>query len=163
MISISNKTVSFFSKSALIVLGIYSIGFFAYKTNIYYKIAAEKEKLEIVLQEKRAETNKLKEDLSTSKNKIETLEKQYITKEELEIKVKDIFNRMSLLDYQLNYLDAKRMCIDRHIIIAQVSAQSENGLKAAEGILSYIGKIKKHDKNGTIYFVDYISIAKEIK
>ena len=70
---------------------------------------------------------------------------------------------MSLLDYQLNYLDAKKMCIDRHIIIAQVSAQSENGLKAAEGILSYIGKIKKHDKNGTIYFVDYISIAKEIK
>ena len=163
MISISNKTVSFLSKSALIVLGIYSVGFFAYKTLIYYKIAAEKEKLEIVLQEKWAETNKLKEDLSTSKNKIETLEKQYITKEELEIKVKDIFNRMSLLDYQLNYLDAKKMCIDRHIIIAQVSAQSENGLKAAEGILSYIGKIKKHDTNDSIYFVDYISTPKEIK
>ena len=40
---------------------------------------------------------------------------------------------------------------------------SENGLKAAEGILSYIGKIKKHDKNDTIYFVDYISTPKENK
>ena len=53
---------------------------------------------------------------------------------------------MSVLDYELKYLDSKKMCIDRHIIVAQVSAQSENGLKAAEGILSYIGKIKKHDK-----------------
>ncbi len=163
MISISSKTVSFITKIGLSILGIYSIGFFVYKTAIYYKIAAEKEKLEIVLQEKRAETDRLKNEVDSSKKKIENLEKQYITKEELEIKVKDIFNRMSLLDYQLNYLDAKKMCIDRHIIIAQVTAQSENGLKAAEGILSYIGKIKKHDTNDSIYFVDYISTPKEIK
>ena len=76
MISISKKTVPSFRNTVLIVLGIHSIGFYAYKTIIYYKIAAEKEKLEILLQEKRAETNKLKEELSTSKNKIETLEKQ---------------------------------------------------------------------------------------
>lgn len=163
MISISSKTVSFITKIGLSILGIYSIGFFVYKTAIYYKIAAEKEKLEIVLQEKRAETDRLKNEVDSSKKKMENLEKQYITKEELEIKVKDIFNRMSLLDYQLNYLDAKKMCIDRHIIIAQVTAQSENGLKAAEGILSYIGKIKKHDTNDSIYFVDYISTPKEIK
>ena len=163
MISVSSKTVSFITKISLLILGLYTILFFVYKTAIYYKIAAEKEKLEIVLQEKRAETDRLKNEVDRSKKKIENLEKQYITKEELEIKVKDIFNRMSLLDYQLNYLDAKRMCIDRHIIIAQVTAQSENGLKAAEGILSYIGKIKKHDKNDTIYFVDYISTPKEIK
>ena len=163
MISVSNKTVSYISKIGLTVLVIYTVGFFAYKTVMYYKIAFEKEKLEIVLQEKRTHTNNIKSQVELSKKKIETLEKQYITKEELEVKVKDIFGRMSVLDYELKYLDAKKMCIDRHIIVAQVSAQSENGLKAAEGILSYIGKIKKSDKNDTIYFVDYISTPKDIK
>ena len=92
MISISNKTVSYISKIGLSILGVYVIGFLAYKTIIYYKMANEKEQLEIVLQEKRNETNSLKNNVELSKKKIETLEKQYITKEELEIKVKDIFS-----------------------------------------------------------------------
>ena len=163
MISINSKTVSYISKIGLSILGVYVIGFLAYKTIIYYKIANEKEQLEIVLQEKRAETNNLKNKVELSKKKIETLEKQYITKEELEVKVKDIFSRMSVLDYELKYLDSKKMCIDRHIIVVELSAQSEGGLKAAEGILTYIGKIKKHDTNDSIYFVDYISTPKEIR
>ncbi len=163
MISISNKTVSYISKIGLSILGVYVIGFLAYKTIIYYKIANEKEKLEIVLQEKRNETNNLKNNVELSKKKIETLEKQYITKEELEIKVKDIFSRMSVLDYELKYLDSKKMCIDRYIIVVDLSAQSEGGLRAAQGILEYIGEIKKHETNDSIYFVNYISTPKEIK
>ena len=163
MISISNKTVSYISKIGLSILGVYVIGFLAYKTIIYYKIANEKEKLEIVLQEKRNETNNLKSNVELSKKKIETLEKQYITKEELEIKVKDIFSRMSVLDYELKYLDSKKMCIDRYIIVVDLSAQSEGGLRAAQGILEYIGEIKKHETNDSIYFVNYISTPKEIK
>ena len=163
MISISNKTVSYISKIGLSILGVYVIGFLAYKTIIYYKIANEKEKLEIVLQEKRNETNNLKNNVELSKKKIETLEKQYITKEELEIKVKDIFLSMSVLDYELKYLDSKKMCIDRYIIVVDLSAQSEGGLRAAQGILEYIGEIKKHETNDSIYFVNYISTPKEIK
>ena len=163
MISISNKTVSYISKIGLSILGVYVIGFLAYKTIIYYKIANEKEKLEIVLQEKRNETNNLKNNVELSKKKIETLEKQYITKEELEIKVKDIFSRMSVLDYELKYLDSKKMCIDRYIIVVDLSAQSEGGLRAAQGILEYIGEIKKHETNDSIFFVNYISTPKEIK
>ncbi len=163
MISISNKTVSYISKIGLSILGVYVIGFLAYKTIIYYKMANEKEQLEIVLQEKRNETNSLKNNVELSKKKIETLEKQYITKEELEIKVKDIFARMSVLDYELQYLDSKKMCIDRHIIVVSLSAQSEGGIRAAEGILSYIGEIKKHETNDSIYFVNYISTPKEIR
>ena len=163
MISISNKTVSYISKIGLSILGVYVIGFLAYKTIIYYKIANEKEQLEIVLQEKRNETNNLKSNVELSKKKIETLEKQYITKEELEIKVKDIFSRMSVLDYELKYLDSKKMCIDRYIIVVDLSAQSEGGLRAAQGILEYIGEIKKHETNDSIYFVNYISTPKEIK
>lgn len=163
MISISNKTVSYISKIGLSILGVYVIGFLAYKTIIYYKIANEKEQLEIVLQEKRNETNNLKNNVELSKKKIETLEKQYITKEELEIKVKDIFSRMSVLDYELKYLDSKKMCIDRYIIVVDLSAQSEGGLRAAQGILEYIGEIKKHETNDSIYFVNYITTPKEIK
>ena len=163
MISISNKTVSYISKIGLSILGVYVIGFLAYKTIIYYKMANEKEQLEIVLQEKRNETNNLKNNVELSKKKIETLEKQYITKEELEIKVKDIFSRMSVLDYELKYLDSKKMCIDRYIIVVDLSAQSEGGLRAAQGILEYIGEIKKHETNDSIYFVNYISTPKEIK
>lgn len=163
MISISNKTVSYISRVGLTILAIYTVGFFAYKTIIYYKIAFEKEQLEVVLQEKRTETNNLKSKVESSKNKTETIEKQYISKEELETKVKDIFQRMSVLDYEIQYLDSKKMCLDRYLIVTQVSAQSEKGLQAAEGILSYIGSIKKSDKNESIYFVDYVSKPKEAK
>jgi len=163
MISISNKTVSYISRVGLLILAVYTIIFLAYKTIIYYKIKIEKEQLEIVLQEKRVETNSLKSRVDTSKNKIETVEKQYISKEELETKVKEIFERMSVLDYEIKYLDSKKMCLDRYLIVTQVSAQSEKGLQAAEGILSYIGDIKKSEKNESIYFVDYISKAREVK
>ena len=163
MISIANKTVSYISKIGLTILGVYTIGFFAYKTIIYYKIAFEKEQLEIVLQEKRTETNNLKSKVEASKNKTEAVEKRYISKEELEIKVKEIFQRMSVLDYEIQYLDSKKMCLDRYLIVTQVSAQSQKGLQAAEGILSYIGNIKKSDQNDSIYFVDYVSKARDIK
>ncbi len=163
MISIANKTVSYISKVGLTILIGYTILFLAYKTIIYYKIAIEKEQLEVVLQEKRVETNNLKSKVEASKNKIEAVEKQYITKEELETKVKDIFGRMSILDYEIKYLDSKKMCLDRYLIVTQVSAQSEKGLQAAEGILSYIGKIKKSEKNDSIYFVDYVSKAREMR
>lgn len=163
MISLSSKTVSNLSKIGLIVLVIYSVGFLIYKTGVYYTISAEKEKLTLLLQEKKAETNNLKKEVKLSKEKIEILEKEYIRKEELEPKIKEIFSRMSILDYELKYLDSKKMCIDRYLIITQVTAESENGLKAALGILSYIGKIKKHDENDTIYFIDYISAKKEMK
>lgn len=163
MISIANKTVSYISKVGLTILVGYTILFLAYKTIIYYKIAIEKEQLEIVLQEKRVETNNLKSKVETSKNKIETVEKQYITKEELETRVKDIFERMSILDYEIKYLDSKKMCLDRYLIVTQVSAESEKGLQAAEGILSYIGNVKKSEINDSIYFVDYVSKAREVK
>ncbi len=163
MISIANKTVSYISKVGLSILAGYVILFLAYKTIIYYKIAIEKEQLEVVLQEKRVETNNLKSKVEASKSKIETVEKQYITKEELETRVKDIFERMSILDYEIKYLDSKKMCLDRYLIVTQVSAQSEKGLQAAEGILSYIGNIKKSGINDSIYFVDYVSKAREIR
>jgi hypothetical protein len=163
MISISNKTLSKITKICIFTLVVYSVGFLIYKTVLYFKIAYEKDSLTIVLQEKKAQTDNLKKQVELSKKKIETVEKEYINKDELETKVKDIFSRMSVFDYQLKYLDSKKMCVDRYLIVTQVTAQSENGLQAALGILSYIGKIKKHDQNETIYFVDYISMPKEIK
>ena len=163
MISISNKKLSLISKTTIIVLILYTLGFISFRAISYYKIYIEKEALTNDLQLKRNETASLKRLVDNSKKKIEDIEKLYITKEELEPKVKEIFQRMSILDYELKYVDAQKMCLDRFIIVSQVTAQSENGLKAAEGILGYIGNIKKSDNNATIYFVDYISKPKEIK
>jgi cell division protein FtsB len=163
MISISNKKLSFISKTTIIVLILYTLGFVSYRAISYYKIYFEKEALTNDLQLKKNETNSLKRLVDNSKKKIENIKKAYITKEELEPKVKEIFQRMSILDYELKYIDAQKMCLDRFIIVSQVSAKSEDGLKAAEGILGYIGKIKKSEKNSTIYFVDYIAKPKEVK
>ncbi|MBU0925607.1 hypothetical protein KKG81_12025 [bacterium] len=163
MISLSRKKVSIIGKLTLTILVVYSLGFVAYRAITFYKIYFEKETLTEQLQVKRNETNSLKRQVELSKKKIEDTEKLYISKEELETKVKDIFGRMSILDYNLKYIDSKKMCLDRYIIISQVSAQSDDGLKAAEGILAYIGSVKKSEKNDTIYFVDYITKEKEIK
>lgn len=67
---------------------------------------------------------------------------------------------MSLFDYQLNYIDAKKMCIDRYVLVVGVNAQSENGEKAAQGILSYLGNTKESETSNGIYFVDYVMKAK---
>ena len=163
MISISNKRVSTISKLTLIILVVYSLGYVAYRAITFYKIYFEKQNLTEQLQTKRNETISLKRQVENVKKQIIDTENKYITKEELIPKIKEIFERMSVLDFNLKYIDVQKICLDRHIIVSQISAQSEEGLKAALGILSYLGPVKKSEKNDTIYFVDYISKAKEIK
>jgi uncharacterized FlaG/YvyC family protein len=163
MISISKKTVSTITKIGLFVFVIYIIGYVFFKTASYYKIYYEKEQLTKELQMKKNETNSLKRQLENTKKRIENTQKQYISKEELDTKIKDIFKRMSILDYNLKFIDSKKMCVDRYVLITQVTAESDKGLIAGEGILSYIGEVKKSDKNPSIYFVDYVTKAKEVK
>lgn len=163
MISLSSKTVSKITKIGLAVVFVYSAGFLFYKTVNYYQTYQKKEEILKELQMRKNETNSLKRKIELNKNRIETLKKQYITKDELDVKIRDIFKRMSVLDYNLKFLDSKKMCIDRYIIVTQLTAQSEKGIKAGEGILSYIGKMKKSDKTPSIYFVDYTTKQKEVK
>ena len=126
MISISNKRISLISKITISVLILYILAFFSHRIITYYKVYFEKEALINDLQLKRNETASLKRLVDNSKKKIDNIEKSYITKEELEPKVKEIFQRMSILDYDLKYVDAQKMCIDRFIIVSQLSAQSED-------------------------------------
>ena len=163
MISISKKKVSLLNKIVLLLLVIYSLSYLSYKVYNYYEIYYKKEGLLKELDIKKNETEVLKNRVSLYKKKILELEEQYITKDELETKVKSIFERMSLLDYQINYLGTKKMCIDRYLLITNIYAQSEEGLKAAEGILSYLGKIRKSDDFESIYFIDYIATPKRIQ
>lgn len=163
MITLSKKTVSLVSKIGLLSLSAYIIGYSVYKTTDYYKTYYEKKELTKELQIKINETNNIKKKIEQNKIRIEKLQKSYLTKEEIDLKVKDIFNRMSVFDYNLKLLDSKKMCIDRYVLITQLTSQSEDGLKAGKGILSYIGEIKQSEQNETIYFVDYISQARDIK
>ena len=163
MISISSKKISIISKITLIVLIVYSLSYVAYRAISFYKIYFDKQIFTEQLQIQKNETNSLKAQVENLKRDIVDTEKRYITKEELAVKIKDIFSRMSIFDYNLKYIDAQKMCLDRYIIVSQVSAKSETGLKAAQGILEYIGKVKKSEKNDTIYFVDYVTKAKNVK
>lgn len=163
MISISNKRLSKVSKLILVVIIGYSSVFMLYRAITYYKIYFEKEELLAQIQIKKNETDSFKRGIDLVKKKKIDLEKSYMTKEEIDTKIKDIFSRMSIFDYELNFLDSKKMCIDRYVLVVNVNAQSDNGKKAAEGILSYIGELKQSDKDATIYYVDYLSKPREIK
>lgn len=163
MISINNKRFKLIIKVGLIIFVAYVIGFFFFKLASFFKIVYEKEKLTKELQIKKQETLSLKRKVVNKKEKMKEIESSYIKKEELDSKIKDIYKRMSVLDYNLKYLNSKKMCIDNYIIVTQLTARSEKGLKAGEGILSYLGEMRKSEKNDTIYFVNYISKPKDIK
>lgn len=160
MISISSKKLAVITKVSLTVLLVYTLFFITYRVTAYYKIYFEKERLTLELQDTKKQVNDLKIKVDDSKRKLQNLEESYFTKEEIEAKLKDIFSRMSLFDYQLNYIDAKKMCIDRYVLVVGLNAQSENGEKAAQGILSYLGNTKESETSNGIYFVDYVMKAK---
>ena len=70
---------------------------------------------------------------------------------------------MSLLDYQIDYMDSKKICIDRYVLITKVNYESENGKQAVEGILNFIGETVQSEGNDKLYFVDYIAQPKDLK
>ena len=89
----------------------------------------------------------------------ETIE-SYATTEEIETRLKDIFKRMSILDYELILLTTKKMCIDRHVLVARLDYKNQNAKKAGLGILNYLGTTKQSLKDENVYFVDYIADKK---
>lgn len=161
MVSLSKKTVSSLTRIGIISLVVYTVGFLFFKVGAYYKTYYEKDRLTQELQIKKNETNRITMQIEVNKKRIENLQNSYMTKEEIDLKIKDIFERMSIFDYKLKFLDSKKMCIDRYVLVTQLTADSENGIKAGEGILSYIGKVQKSEKNDSLYFVNYITIPKE--
>jgi cell division protein FtsB len=163
MISLHNRVVSRITKIVLVAVIVYTSLFIFYKTISYYQAKSQKEELVRDIEIQKNETEVLKSKVNEVKNKIENLEKIYIQKEELEGKIKDIFQRMSFVDFQLNYVDAKKMCVDRYIIVARANYQSEQGLKAVEGILSYLGEIRKSEQDENLYFVNYITKPRDVK
>ena len=163
MISINNKRYKLIIKLSLLILLVYVIGFFFFQLTNFFKISFEKDKLTKDLQMKKQETISIKRKIARKQNKTKEIETSFIKKDDIDKKVKKIFKRMSVLNYNLKYLDSKKMCIDNYIFVTQLTARSEEGLKAGEGILSYLGEVKKSEKNNTIYFVNYILKPKDIK
>lgn len=163
MISINTSKLKKFSKVSILLLVLYIIGFTVLKAATYYQTQKKKEYLAQELQNKKIEYSKLKLEVNKVKQKSQKVKDSYIKKDEIKNKVSEIFKRMSVFDYNLKYLDAKEMCVDRHIIIAQLTASTQKGVVAGEGILSYLGEIRKSDTNETLYFVDYIAKPRDIK
>ncbi|MGA1931680.1 hypothetical protein ACH5BF_03030 [Arcobacter sp. YIC-464] len=160
MISINKNRLTAFSKVAILLLFLYVLGFTVLKAATYYQTQKKKEYLAKDLETKKIEYSQLKLEVKRVKQETQNVKDSYISKDEIKTRVSEIFKRMSVFDYTLKYLDAKQMCVDRHVIIAQLTASSPKGVVAGEGILSYLGEIRKSDTNETLYFVDYISKPK---
>ncbi|MFK2822238.1 hypothetical protein ACH5BK_04580 [Arcobacter sp. YIC-80] len=161
MISFSNKEIKAFSKIAILILFIYIVSFLAIKATSYYQTQMKKERLTLELRDKKIEFTKLRNEVKKVKEQTQKIKDSYISQDELSKRVTKIFERMSIFDYNLKYLSSKKLCIDRYIIIAQLTANSDKGREAGEGILSYLGKIKKSETSDTLYYIDYVASPKD--
>ena len=159
MISISKNKLSKITKVGVGILAVYTVGFLALKTVAFIKYYYEKEQLTLEIKEKQEKSVDMRQKIEDMKAKLDNVQKAYISQEELEQKLKVIFSRMSLADYKLRYITSTKLCIDRYAIMVELNTTSANGLKAGEGILSYLGKITKSKDKENIYFVDYIMKA----
>lgn len=163
MISVSSKSLKNITKTVVIGVFAYSILYLAGTLKEYYDAYKEKERLTNELQIKRDETALVKQRINKTKENIEKVENSYLKQEEVEEKVKEIYKRVSLLDYQIDFLDSKKMCIDRYVLISRISYESDNGKQAATGILNFLGKSLQSEADENLYFVDYIAKPKDIK
>lgn len=159
MISISQNKLSKITQIGLGILVVYTVGFLAVKTVAFIQYYYEKEQLTLEIKEKQEKSVEMKQKIEDMKAKLENVQKAYISQEELEQKLKGIFSRLSLSDYKLRYMTSTKLCIDRYAIMVELNATTANGLKAGEGILSYLGKITKSRDKENIYYVDYIMKA----
>lgn len=163
MISISNNTLKKVSKTIILAMITYTLFFMTSTVIEYYQAYKNKERLTNELQIKRDETTALKQEINNLKEKTKIIQESYIKEDEIKIRVGEIFDRVSLLDYQLKLVDVKNECIDRHIIIARLYANSKNGFKAGEGIFNYLGETIKSEQDENLYFINYISRLRDIK
>lgn len=163
MVSLSNKTVKNIAKYLGIGIAVYSIFFLASSVKEYYDVSKEKENLTNTLQFKRDNTSVVKKQIDEYKKRKEYLETAYIKSDELKEKVDEIFKRVATLDYQIDLLDVRKECVDRHIIVARVFGHSEKGYTAAQGILKFLGETAQSTQDEDLYFVNYIALPKEKK
>jgi len=156
MISLSKKRIIKISKLSIILFLVYILFFFLISGFEYYKMYNEKVSLTKELDEKREVTNRIKDNIQNIKDKTNLVKSSYASKEEIDKKLKSIFNNFSLVDYNLSLIDTKQMCIDRYILIVDLESTTELGKIAGKRILEYLGEVKQRDEFENIYFVDYI-------
>ncbi|MDX4060649.1 hypothetical protein Q6A89_09005 [Aliarcobacter skirrowii] len=161
MISLSKKRIIKISKLSIILFLVYILFFFLISGFEYYKMYNEKVSLIKELDEKREVTNRIKDNIQNIKDKTNLVKSSYASKEEIDNKLKSIFNNFSLVDYNLSLIDTKQMCIDRYMLIVDLESTTELGKIAGKKILEYLGEVKQRDEFENIYFVDYIQKPRE--
>ncbi|MDX4050708.1 hypothetical protein Q6A91_09225 [Aliarcobacter skirrowii] len=161
MISLSKKRIIKISKLSIILFLVYILFFFLISGFEYYKMYNEKVSLTKELDEKREVTNRIKDNIQNIKDKTNLVKSSYASKEEIDNKLKSIFNNFSLVDYNLSLIDTKQMCIDRYMLIVDLESTTELGKIAGKKILEYLGEVKQRDEFENIYFVDYIQKPRE--
>lgn len=164
MISIRKDKHKTYLKLLLFVLVSIIVLFIGKQT--YINIANKKkiEDLKSKIEIQKSSNNQIVKKTKEFEKKTKDLLASYPTTEELESKLKEIFKRMSILDYELTLLATKKICIDRHVLVTALDYKTQNAKKAGLGILNYLGTVKQSDKDQSIYYIDYIADKKvEVK
>lgn len=161
MVSISKKTTKTIVKIGLLILFVYATYFFIQKGTKVYKSKDLKQNLENKITIAKNKTSNIKRQIVLLQQDRQRLQRVYVSQAELEKKIQNIYKRMSVFDYKLKFISAKKMCIDRYIIISQLTSSTKKGQKAGLGILKYLGETHKSGKSDTIYFTNFISKRKD--
>ena len=161
MIGINNKKLFYMIKVGIVILVAYILVFIALQGIKYINIINSQNQILQEIESIKEQTEQVKARLENSKKQFAIIEESYIKQDELETRIKGIFERMSVLDFEIRLVTLKQLCVDRYIFMVQILSYSEEGRKAAHGILSYLGNVQLSADNDTLYYVDYVVAKKE--
>ncbi len=138
----------------LYILAMNGVNFYLqYQATI--KMEEKIKKLQLELENSIKRNIVLVEEIKKKVNQITLIEKSYDTQENVEIKLKRIFKRLSLRD-TITLQSINKICIDHYIIVARVDSNNQDIIENFRKILSHLGKVKQSDTNKNILYIDYI-------
>ncbi len=152
-----NKHILFkISLYGFFLLFLYSGIFLVHSFYTQYKLAQINSQIESNLRLKKLENKNLSQRNKRLSIKIKSIKASYLTQKELEEKITGIYERMSLLNYNISLIKSQKMCINHYILVNQVSANTKEGTKEAFELLSFLGTTKQSSSNESIYFLDLV-------
>ena len=155
MISIKNNHF----KVLIIGLLTYIIGVGSYLIFHNYQqkneILQKNKNLSFQLQEITNKNNMTIKQITQKVDEISKIEKNYDSQENIEIKLKRIFKRLSIKN-TLTLVSLKKLCIDHYIIVTKLDSKNQESINNFKKILSHLGEVKQSNKDKSILYIDYI-------
>lgn len=160
MINLSKERLILLTKIILGIIIVYTLIISSMKLYVAYQLSKKTNTIIEEIKLKKSHSKKTKQRVHDIQNKITLLNNNYKSKKELEEQISIVFERVSILDYNIQLLDTKKMCIDRYFLVTSITANSEEDKKSALSIISYLGNVHQNQENENLYFIDFINEKK---